>query len=391
MKIIIKYCLLLIISHFAFNSCSNDFREDKLESHFNTIASANKDIKLTKIDLEEVVLDSIVSSYLGEVSYRSDTIYFLDYRFCWVYIFTKEGDKISRVLGQGRSHKEIPTGRLNAHVPLDNYNHLFIGTSYDIYIFNSNWELISQQTLDWQIKNETTEKSLLEDPDPRIRGMHDLNDVDFFKPRVFKDEVYLPISSMHPKFDFLTSDYYKYARAMAKMDIKTAIITEEIGRRSPEYLKYKYLVLDFFCYDITKNGEIILNYPPDSLIYICSTDFEIKKAFSIAGKDMDMDYREIKRHEEEVNIWNTEITEKGYYSWIEYFDKQDLLFRSYTKGSHSKFDGLQIYKGDTMIGDVDVPKNFRVEGYIEPFFYSNEFIDEEKEEIKVYKFKLELR
>jgi hypothetical protein len=74
---------------------------------------------------------------------------------------------------------------------------------------------------------------------------------------------------------------------------------------------------------------------------------------------MDMDYREIKRHEEEVNIWNTEITEKGYYSWIEYFDKQDLLFRSYTKGSHSKFDGLQIYKGDTMIGDVDVPKKLQ--------------------------------
>jgi len=45
--------------------------------------------------------------------------------------------------------------------------------------------------------------------------------------------------------------------------------------------------------------------------------------------------------------------------------------------------------GKNLIADVDMPKNFKIAGYIKPYYYSQAIIDEEKEEMTVFKFKLQ--
>jgi hypothetical protein len=49
---------------------------------------------------------------------------------------------------------------------------------------------------------------------------------------------------------------------------------------------------------------------------------------------------------------------------------------------------LQVYMDDVLIADVDVPVNFRVSGFIAPYYYSNSFSNEDTEEIKLYRFML---
>ena len=65
------------------------------------------------------------------------------------------------------------------------------------------------------------------------------------------------------------------------------------------------------------------------------------------------------------------------------------LFRSYKKKDIEK-DGLQIYKEGKLIADVSVPTNFRVMGYMAPYYYS--YIipnkDEEDNSLMLYRFRL---
>ncbi len=67
----------------------------------------------------------------------------------------------------------------------------------------------------------------------------------------------------------------------------------------------------------------------------------------------------------------------------------DMLFRSYTRLDDEKQDGLQIYQGQTLIVDIDVPKNVRILGYSAPCVYATNGLDGIRESFDLYKFKVE--
>lgn len=371
-----------------FLNCSNsyDYDNDKLESYFNINPSSIKELAIEKIQLEEIHLDSVPSSYLGNLTYRNDSLFFTDEKFCRLFIFNSKGHLIGNALGQGHGPTEIPSGQIISHVPLKNGNHLFVGVSYDGYLFDNKFNRLNQFRFNWEIKRSKNE--IIKNPYPDHMDLYDINDEEKFKIRHYDDKVYFPIYSLCPTFDMFAKDYYKYGRIIGMMDINTGKLEKIMGRRSPEYLKYNFLVFDYNTFDISDKSYFYITYPPDSLIYKFNRDLELIDAFGCAGINMNTEYTEVKMPSDLRNLWQSEQLEKGYYSWIEYIDEHDLLFRSYTKGSHSETDGLQIYKKKILIGDLDVPKNFSVEAFIHPYYYSNVFIDEEKETMKVFRFKL---
>ncbi len=374
---------------FIMISCNSayDYDSDNFEKYYSVTPESKKKIKIKNIELHKILLDSIPSSYIGNLSYRNDTIFFTDYRFCRIFLFTPSGKLIGKFLESGKGLNEVPTNILQAHVPLKNGSHFFMGINNDAYLFDKNFRRITQcQILRTKSQSEQEE---FKHPFPDNQMLYDLCDDVIFKPRAYKDNVYFQIFSMHPKFNMVVDDYYKYSRIMAEMDMKSGKIKNLLGRRSPEYQKYKYLIYDFYSFDISKDKDFYISFPPDSLIYVYNKDFEQIKAFGIAGKNMNTKYKEVKTLDDVRNNWDNISATTDYYAWIEYFDKQNLLFRSYKKGSNDKTDGLQIYKNTVLIGDIDVPKNFRVEAYIKPFFYSNAFIDEENEKISLYKFRID--
>jgi len=105
---------------------------------------------------------------------------------------------------------------------------------------------------------------------------------------------------------------------------------------------------------------------------------------------MDTDYQEVPRRDIKKmrELYFEDRPLRGWYNEVEYFEETEILFRSYKKSGDSPYDGLQIYHKNVLIGDIDVPEDFVVKGYIEPYYYSSADIDIEKGEIKIYRFKL---
>jgi len=161
----------------------------------------------------------------------------------------------------------------------------------------------------------------------------------------------------------------------------------QAGAFSHIYGKY---YSSYFSYDIDTDGNFYVSFEPDSLIYKFDHHFKPLKTFGIAGDEMNTKYTETKSIEQFKKLFHSERKTHGYYTWIEYVDETDLLFRAYQKGVHAATDGLQIYQDGVLIADVNVPKGMYIEGYIEPWYYSNAIIDEMDETMKVYRFKIDL-
>ena len=376
----IALCILLLFS------C-----QEQLENkYFIQPENIQPDIKISGLELETIKLDSIQSSYVGYSKIINDSIYFTDKMFCKVYKFDKEGVFYNTFLRKGKGPKEIPIGQIQGFTSTDNNEYLFFGASYDISVFNNNWERINTLQINWQINNSRSE--MMKNPSPEMTGLYAPS---YYKLilRTYNNNLYFPISSQSPNFNFVNSKlYYEQGRILAKMDIKTGKVTKLLGRYSPFYKDYEFLgQFSLINFDITKNGEFYVSYEPDSLIYYYDKDFTIKKVFGFNGRNMNVHYDEVGTINEFQNNLEKQRKLCGFYTYLEYIDERGLLFRNYQKGSHADTNGLQIYKNGIFIGDVDVPVGFKkIIGYIHPYFYSNIIIDEKNENMKIYRFKLNI-
>lgn len=152
---------------------------------------------------------------------------------------------------------------------------------------------------------------------------------------------------------------------------------------------YNYVIFSAINFDIDKDGVFYVSYEADSLIYKYNSGYQPLGSFGYSGKNMDRDYVKIDDYKECRKQYKIERKEKGYYEWVEYIDETNLLFRSYKKGLNDSTDGLQIYRDMVLIADVSVPKNFKIAGYVAPYYYSQAVADDEKEQLIFYRFKLQ--
>lgn len=369
-----KYFIFVVLVFFAIGcKKKNTNIEWKIN---NKKASVLKEIKL-----DTILLDKIEASYVGDVKIWSDSIYFIDKRFCWVFSFDKNGHFIKRMLGQGRGPSELNTGLIDCHARLSSGDHLFIGSRNDCHLFD---------------KNFIRKKSFVIDKGgKRKKGMvaSDFGIYTLMYPKLifknYKDKIYFNQFTEYEGYDMVDhpSKYFRESRLLSEMDLNNGKVCEMFGRYSTYYTDNsaaKQVAL--FSFDIKENGNFLISFEADSLIYEYDNRFSPIDAFGYSGENMDTKYIELRNLKEFQKYYSEERETRGYYDWIEYIDELDMLFRSYKKGKHSSCDGLQIYKKNTMIADIEVPKGLRVIGFINPYVYAGSTIDEENEEMKVYKF-----
>lgn len=397
----LKQHILASILLFSLISCSNSKDEicGNLDSFYSHEVITTDYIEYPNLsEIDSIIIKGINSSFVGFLRVYNDSVYFVDERFGRVFAFNSNLELIKMYLGHGRGPQEIETGPIMDMVSLPSGKHFLIGTSWDCFIYDSSWTLDNRYFLDW--RREHSREEAINNPKPNMRNIYGLR-YPRIKGKYHDGYIYYQIFSQNPKFWYInTREYYECARILCEIDSETGVITDIFGRHSPIHRQYNYLgALAYIYFDITKEGLLYLCHKPDSLIYVFDTEFNPKFAFGRNGINMNTNYINISSHDEMKIHGREEWHNKGYYTSIKVFEEQDIVFRSYAKGSHSNTDGLQIYKGTTLIADVDVPKiegkrtqpvSFMIEGYIAPYYYSNAFLDFEKEELKIYRIKLNL-
>ncbi len=360
--------------------------EDEYYSYFNAENISEKEILISELQLEAVVLDSVESSHVGLISIEQDSIFFIDQVLCEVFSFDINGTFHSKHLGKGRGPGEYSGGKIQAYCKLPGGSRFFLDGTLNKNIFDENWQRIEQFRTSWRRDHLDPVN-----PDPTDPYLYSHEWEKLIIRPFSENEILIPIYSEHKNFNVFIDGYYQEGRIFYVFDIKNQDFVNLLGRRSPEYLNYKYIPHhSFFSYDIDSEGNFYISHEIDSLIYVYDSDFNPLYTFGISGSDMDTDYQEVPRRDIKKmrELYFEDRPLRGWYNEVEYFEETEILFRSYKKSGDSPYDGLQIYHKNVLIGDIDVPEDFVVKGYIEPYYYSSADIDVEKGEIKIYRFKL---
>lgn len=314
---------------------------------------------LSQLDCDSIIMENIHSSGFGNFECGGGKILYLDKTFKFIFSFDHKGNKTGRYNGLGQGPNEFLQSNSLIYNKKTN---VVLGNLETYYLLDSSFNITKKGIIEWGGNADL--KEIKDSPKPSMSEIYEIIEYDNF-PCLFNDSLLLvPVNTEHFKYNgFISSDYYKDSHIFALLDLKKGNIESLQGKRSPEYLKYKYLPnFDFFHFDCS-NDKIYINYEIDSVIYVLDKKFKPVSKFGYAGTDMNCNYKPTNGYDVAENRFLTDREIFGYYSYLKFIKETKVLFRTYTKGERSK-DGMQIYDYTyNLVGNVEVPKGFRVIGY----------------------------
>ncbi len=388
MKTLIKLLFFLLVI-----SCSKDKTKDITSTEYyskaKNLATKNSLSKVATIELKTSKMDSSInSSFVGNLWVNNNKLYFSDSHFNYVFNLDSNGNLINTHLGKGGGPTEIED--LDDIVPNKDGTYTVL-SSYDtsIYNFDRSWNRISKVNIDFNLKRSYTE--VLKNPEPSLPESYELEtgyeDILRYWDR---DYVAMAVSASHPSFNgYYDSDlFYNNSRIITLINKKTGMIEEFLGRRPPIYLKRQNIPsFNHFKFEVDKE-KVYLSFFPDSNIYLIDKKSKLAFGkFGEPGREMKTSYRLTDNYEQALENEAVDLEIYGYYKHLKIIPEDNLIFRSYTKGKDTTTDGLQIYKNYNLIGDLDVPKGFKMVGKINDDYIATISKETSDEDVLIYKVK----
>lgn len=332
------------------------------DTYWDTPTKGDMDLSIYEIHLDTVPLNLENTSGVGSWLLYKDALIFVDELYSTLHFLDDQLQLSGSSFGRGDGPGELPRRIVGFAVRGERM--LVLGPSYDYYLLDIVSGQVLQKGLILFDDQERNIDELLRNPHPEYKEIYEV-DYPGLQMAILNDhEVVFNITSSHPLFNpYSHREYYRSGRVLAVLDIRSGKLSGIYGRMSPVYQSWRFLpyLTSVKIGGAGKKGYF-LGYEADPMIYYYSAPDKLQYAFGNAGKGMKTDYEQVDGIEDYVQNYKEIRPKYGFYTSLKYLPEVDLLFRGYRKGSSEKMDGLQIYKGTDLIGDVDVPKGFSVLG-----------------------------
>lgn len=328
-----------------------------------------------------------MTSLIGEFFLQEDTLCFADAGLASIFCYDLEGKYIENHLSRGRGPQEILG--LNI-ITNDKKGYYILDESWNIYRIDRKWNRIKENRIDWN--SDKSIKYLYNHPDPNETGIYELEYASSNLRTLGKDYLVIPIVTEHVKYNSyggaFASHFYENTYTIGILTQDSAKLVKMMCNRSPIYSQYSYVPNFKNVIFDTYQDTLFFSFEIDPHIY--QMDFSTSQTigFGEAGQQMNTDYPETKSLEDADEHYGEDRQKCGYYYYLKYVPETVLLFRSFQYGTPLAYDGLQVYKNQLLVAEYQVPKGFRVIGYVPPYYYAEGKPDIDKEAMVFYRFKL---
>lgn len=368
-------------------SCEKEKITSKV--YYDTLENSNR--KVNFADKIRVTIDTLVAptdietSFNGNFTISKNSIVFNDVFFGYLFEFDKNLKLLSKNFGIGNKSNELKGADYIVYSDITNKYYVLSSKTGILAVINSKFQKEKEFRINFNIKR--TKEEVIHKPLPYLMDSYEL---DYGYDGILKvfDEYHLAIAitSSHPKFNgyFNSKFYYENSRILALINLKKGYIDRLIGRRPPLYLKNQLPNYDHFNYEI-KNNTIYLNFYPEATIYkIDKEEDVVQSAFGVQGSEMKTNYTRTYSYEEAYMREFEDYNKYNFYNSL-YVD-DNLIFRGYSK-NNTKKDGLQIYKSEVLIADLNFPKGYKIIGKIDKAYYASKNVIKRREDMILLKLK----
>ena len=382
MKVVVV-CLITVIFGGCYQIPQNKHKIDY--SKVQRMSEGNLAPRLGSLDMDMLRVDGTNMSLDGILFTIGDTLGFADKILGSVLFYDTAGQFISSAITKGRGPNEVLS--IHSISTLPGGGCMILDNNWILYEVSPQWQITRKKRLQW-----STGVKDIKYPDPNSGGIYELTYSD--NPfQIYNDHLIFCIESSHVNFNgFIAAshaeEYYKEAYNFGIFSRDSLTMERMLCNYPPIYQKYRFLSTFSDSMFELQGDNMIFSFEVDPNLYVMDLRDSLVQSFGHAGRDMDTDYPEYLTYEEHEDHWSSDEENYGYYRYLYLEPQSGLFFRGYRKGASPLPDGLQVYKDYQYVGDYDVPRDFKVVGYIAPYFYAYGGVDYDTEELIVYRFKL---
>lgn len=336
--------------------------------------------------LDTLIFDGKYSSMEGSFFILRDTVFMADPAVQAILAFDKNGKYLGQKVRRGAGPDKLvgvntASARGDGCVVIDN--------NWTVSVFDKNWHRTHSFQIDWAPKQSLKDRQ--NNPDPEDSGIYEL---EYYKPLVHAygdSSLLIHITTENPLLNAYqgpgVDKFYNEAYSIGQISLSTRKVEKLLCPYPPLYSNYKYLPTFKNQLFDTRGDKLYYSFEADPQIYCYNIHTSEIFSFGNPGKNMETKYPEYHNAEDTDANYSDDREKYGFYSYLKCDPINNLIFRGYRKGENLP-DGLQIYSGDCLIGDVEVPRGFEIIGYSAPWYYAYGNSDFEQENMTFYRFKL---
>lgn len=349
-------------------------------------------------DALTILHDSIqINNYLstreqGSLLFNHNGLKLYDLEQNHLYTLDTNFQILDTLIKQGHGPSEIPSVGSAFLAKSDADAFLVLGSSYDFYLFNSDYNREQTALLDW--KSESSPKELKRKPNPENPKQYNPAYNTTLQLPIVDNVFLLPLVSIprpYTSFSSTSDGFIEKAYLTATFDINSGDFVELKGRYPLEFEK-KNIAKDFLYhwFDQSDDGSYYFSFMADSLIFKYDSTFTIRSSFGNRGKYISNIYEPIEASSDELYIskYSKQLKSKDVLTNVKAFNNGEIVFRS---GSFANFEKglLQVYKNYLLTNEIVVPGRLVISIQKGNTYYSNPVIAESDGQTYIHTFTVE--
>lgn len=364
-------CALVLL----LNSCNDDLKPVH-------IGKKSLQYELTKMD--SIVIDADSLSGNGNFYMRDSVLTFADMTLCSLFHFdVKNGKLIKKVFTKGNGRNEIPS--LMYSYPLFGANDdesYAMDSSLGMYILDEEQGVIKRTgRLDF-----SWEEAQNDYDSPSLYNLMFMTDFGMKICSVDDSTWMVPVSIIDRNLADVTKERYEKGHIFAEVDSRNYKVKNLFGR-FPYMLKEKPSNLfEFFQYE--KCGDTLyVNNCVDSLVYVYKYPDELLYTFGYEVKEAHRNYSSTLTADH--SLFQKEAAKVSLNTGLCY--AHGLLIRTTMIDMLSGKSVMQVYAGNDLVGEFDMPDMFRFLGYWNGYYYGTSFVprmNEDSMSFILYRYKI---
>lgn len=345
---------------------------------------------IVEIDTMRVNLEN--SSGMGNFYMKDSIITFVDAISCTFYDLNLHGQLIESYFGKGRGENEIRTIMYAYPIENDPLNRgIIVDNDYLVTIFDrKNRKIDYCKKINFGKINKR--RNQYQSP-----GLYQIVDFTDFGMSFYLDTdslLIFPINidnRMTATPDKIDNKRYEKGAILGKLNLSTMEVEGVMGR-FPEFYKHNPMPhMEFFQYVIS-DGLLYVDHAVDSLIYVYKYPDDLQYTIGYECYGIDRDYTSTKIIDQN-EIFKDDVQHVGLNSGLILCSENNTLCRTYMKNVATGESGLQIYKDNNLIADVEIPAYFKLLGYKDRYYYGTCLIPAEDLDctyLTLYRIKIDL-
>lgn len=343
-----------------------------------------------KVNIDTITITLNSGSGIGNFYMVDSTITFVDALTCTFHDIDVNGKITQSYFRRGNGKNELPNLLYAYPVENDSLNRVVIlDNSNGLTLFDATTKQIVKRSIvdfDWNDRSSYSYSS------PSLYNFAFFTDfgvsyyLDSDSNLLFQTNV-INRSTKTP--DSIESNRYDKAAILGKLNIETLHVEEVLGHFPDIYKSKPMPHLEFFQYFVEED-RLYVNHTVDSLIYVYQYPDKLLHTIGFECRDIDRNYS-ITKDIDNGYYFKKDLSHVGFNTGLKFIPELDIICRTYIKTASTGESGMQIYRNNNLIADVNVPDFFKLLGYYGGDFYGSSFIPIENENsVKIVIYRLNI-